>query len=75
MADRSPSERLDYELVFQALGRLAKERGMRDVVVMEFEQGAILQGYVLVSTTEGWVLNFKTETFGHEDLKKLVYDL
>ena len=75
MAGRGASERMDYELVFRALGRLAKERGMRDVIVMEFEQGMVFQGYVVVSTTEGYALSFKTETLSHEDLKKLVHDL
>lgn len=72
MASRSPLDKMGYERVFQALGRLMDEQRMRDVVVMEFEEGVILQGFELVATTEGWMLRFKTDTFSQADLKKLV---
>jgi hypothetical protein len=72
MAGRGPLGKMGYERVFQALGRLVDERRMRDVIVMEFEEGVILQGFELAATTEDWVLRFKTETFGEADLKKLV---
>ena len=75
MASRSASGKMDYERVFQALGRVVEEQRMTDIVLMEFEEGMILQGYKLVGTTEGWMRTFETRTFSREDLNKLVKDL
>jgi hypothetical protein len=75
MANQEVSGRMEYELVFQAVGRLAKRKNLRDVCLLEFEGGVILQGYSLISTTEGYQLVFKTHTLSHEDLKQLVWDL
>ena len=75
MADPSAARRMDYERVLQALGRLAEEKNLRDLCILEVDGGLVLQGQALVSTRDGYQLVTRTRVLSHKELEKLTREL
>jgi hypothetical protein len=75
MADQAGVRRVDYEQVLRAIGRLAEQRRLRNICVLQVEGGMVVQGEALVSTREGYHLVSDTRVLSHEDLDKMVHAL
>jgi hypothetical protein len=69
------ARRMEYERVFQAVGREAQRQKLRDICLLEVEGGIVLQGHALVSTRDGYQLTFETQVLSHGDLEKLMREL
>jgi hypothetical protein len=67
-------EGLKYNEVFTALGRFVEEKELRDVFVMEFEEGIIVTGAVTLETPRGIDYDHTVETYvlSAQDLRALL---
>lgn len=67
-----PFSPVRYPEVFSALGRFIVKHDLKNVCVMEFEQGIIVIGDVLYEVGEGMNRRTETHILSHDDLQRLV---
>jgi hypothetical protein len=74
MGATEPS-RTRYDVLLAALGRFAEERRLKELCLLEFEQGVILQGTKMIPTADGYQRSSETHVLSHEEVGELVRKL
>ncbi len=75
MANLAAVKRMKEERVVQVVDRLAKVQGLRDVCVVEIEEGIVVQGLAHRSKRNVDYFVYKTQLLSHKQLEKLAHGL
>ena len=62
---------LGYEVILRTVGRFCDKEQLDEVGVLEFDQGIIIQGLKVASTSEGYIRMSVTHTWSFEDIAKM----
>lgn len=63
---------VSYTDLFTAVGKFIASKGLRDVCVMEFEEGIIVTGTVIYEVTAGFRRRQDTFVFAGDELRLLL---
>lgn len=63
---------IKYPDLFAQIGKFVAEKNIKDVCVMEFEDGVIITGSVIYDTSVGYKRILETFVLSAQDLQKMI---
>ena len=72
MLDQSGLSRIPYEEVMQAIGHFIDQKSIRQITLVELNEGILIKGTSFVADRAGYQSDSQSFLFTHEDLERIV---
>jgi len=72
MLDQTGLSRIPYEEVMQAIGYFIDQKSLREITLVELNEGILIKGISYTADRAGYQSNSQSFLFTHEDLERIV---
>jgi hypothetical protein len=72
MLDQTGLSRIPYEEVMQAIGHFIDQKSIREITLVELNEGILVKGTSFTADRAGYQSNTQSFLFTHEDLERIV---